>query len=838
MNVSFKTIRRSGDKVYILSEISDYDERLPVVLSASTETGALIPSDTFPYCDINDTYALREVLYDGALANQGMPLPPLHTKNSAGVRFFVISLPWLEVKRWDLVFRAIDASGTVVASCRKSLDALTTSLKALASQKTSPERGEMIEDLDGRFVHDRIHVSFVRAIETQEGYRVSALLEMPYHDETYIEYDFLDSHGNSLAVDYCVVEDSIAQPAEYGSLRRRYMVLSFLVDKENPHLCLCATDTKGTISPGFAMLGARTLEELLSRFHEHATSAFDDPSYHKWFIENHRADVPALLEQVAIRFPYEPLFSIVCLLADDPDHHIYDFVNSVAQQSYGHWELIMVDMLGTKGRVSDLKELLDDDRFYVIDADPSLGLDENFAAGLAAAEGDFMVFTHQVSDVLAPDALFEFVRAINEHPDCDFLYSDVDTCDAQGIHSQPLFRPDFSPEFLRSYNYIRDLVVMRESLYEEISPLTFSMFSAGGYELVLRATEKARRVCHVPRILCHRRYATVEAPDAMLSRMAQETGRKALVAHCQRVGLKAEVLNDDIPGHYRVRHVLVDHPLVTIVVSYEGGDPSVLRTCIRSLYDKITYDNFEVVVVDAGDHTPEDKTCFEDLEESFDTFSVLNWDQPINRSKIANYSARHTKGDFLLFVNSDARVLTDDALEVLLGYFQSPDVGIVGPKQLFVDGTIEHAGIIVGGSRVVTPLFRYLPSTWHGYLDRAKVAQNVSAVTGECMMVRREAYEKAQGFSEELALFYADVDFCLKVRDAGYLTVYTPYVELTHLKSSSRLRIHSKELRMKRRREMAYLQAAWPCDFVEGDAFCNPNLDHDSSYFALKHTKR
>ena len=185
MNVSFKTIRRSGDKVYILSEISDYDERLPVVLSASTETGALIPSDTFPYCDINDTFALRDVLYDGALTNQGMPLPPLHTKNSAGVRFFVISLPWLEVKRWDLVFRAIDASGTVVASCRKSLDMLTTSLKAIASQRTSPEMGEMIEDLDGRFVHDRIHVSFIRAIETGEGYRVSAMLEMPYHEETF-----------------------------------------------------------------------------------------------------------------------------------------------------------------------------------------------------------------------------------------------------------------------------------------------------------------------------------------------------------------------------------------------------------------------------------------------------------------------------------------------------------------------------------------------------------------------------------------------------------------------------------------------------------------------------
>lgn len=834
MNVSFKTIRRSGDKVYILSEISDYDERLPVVLSASTESGALIPSDTFPYCDINDTFALRDVLYDGSLANQGMPLAPLHTKNSAGVRFFVISLPWLEVRRWDLIFRAIDATGSVVDSCRKSLDTLTTSIKAIASQRTSPETGELIEDLDGRFVHDRIHVSFLRAVEIDDSYRVSALLEMPYHEETFVECDFLDSHGSALSLDYMIVEDSIAQPAAYGSLRRRYIVVSFLVDKDNPYLCLCATDTQGTISPGFAMLGSRSLDSLLKRFRDRTTSAFNDSDYNEWFHTVHRADVPALLEQVATRFTYEPTFSIVCLLTDDPDHHIYDFVNSVAQQSYGKWELIMVDMLGTKGRVSDLKELLDDDRFYVIDADPSIGIDDNFASGLAAAEGDFMVFT-QVRDVLAPDALFEFVRTINEYPDCDFLYSDVDTCDAQGVHSQPLFRPDFSPELLRSYNYIRDLVVMRESLYAEISPLSFSMFAACGYELVLRATEKARRVCHVPRVLCYRRLATVESPSAKLSRLEQEVGRKALIDHCQRIGLNAEVLNEDVMGHYRICHILTEHPKVSIIVFYEG-DAKLLVTCIESLYKKIEYQNFEVLVVDAGNHSQEDQEYFKQLENCFETFSLLTWDEPINRSKMANYAITEADGEFFLILNSDACILSDNALDVLLGYFQSPEVAIVGPKQLFVDGTIEHAGIVVGGSRVVTPLFRYLPSTWHGYLDRARVVQNVSAVTGECMMIRRSAYKKVGGFSEELALFYADVDFCLKVRDAGYLTVYTPFVELSHLKSASRLRIHSKELRIKRRREIAYLQGAWPRDFVEGDTFCNPNLDHDSSYFALKHT--
>lgn len=837
MNVSFKTICRLGDKAYVLSEISDCDEYLPVVLSASTESGALIPSDTFPYCDIDDAFALRQVLFDGALANQEPSLFSLHSKNSAGVRFFVIALPWLEVKRWDLVFKAIDSSGNVITSCRKNLDVRSAALKALASHRTNPELGEKIKDLDGRFVHDRIRVSFLRAVEAEDKLRVSALIEMPYHDDASVECDFLDSHGRPLDVDYAVVEDSIAQPAEYGALRRRYMVVSFLVDENNPRLCFCVTDTLGMVAPGFAMLGARTTESLIERFQVRTTAAFDDPEYHRWFSEVHRADVPVLLEQVATRFEYAPLFSIVCLLVDAPDHHIYDFVNSVVQQSYGHWELILVDMVGTQQRVDDLKDLVDDDRLYVIDADPTVGIDANFGIGLEAAEGDFVVFS-RVSDVLAPDALFECARTINEYDDCDFLYTDVDTCDAQGNHSQPLFRPDFSPELLRSFNYIRDLVVVRESLLANIPPLSCSMFEGGGYELVLRATEKARRVCHVPRVLCYRRLATLDLTEAkFLSHISQEIGRKALVGHCQRMGIKAEVLNDATPGHYRIRHVLTSHPRVTIVVSYEDN-PAILRTCIRSLYEKVTYDNFEVVVVDTTQDSDEKQACFADLQSTYEAFSILSWNGPTNRAKMANYAVEHTQGEFLMFIGGDARVLSNDALETLLGYFQSEEVAVVGPKQLFVDDTIEHAGIVVGGSRAVVPLFRYLPADWRGYLDRACVAQNVSAVTGECMMIRRSAYDEVGGFSEELALFYADVDFCLKIRKAGYLTVFTPYVELSHLKSTSRLRIHSKELRIERRREMAFLQAAWPSAFVEGDAFYNPNLDPDSSYFALKHMER
>lgn len=836
MNVSFKAMRRSGDKAYILSEISGYDERLPVVLAASTDSGARIPSDTFPYCDIDDSIALQGVLADGALASHGTAHAAPHTKNSAGVRFFVIALPWLDVRRWNLEFRAIGASGAVISSCKKSLDVRTTLLKAFAGQHTAPSTGALIEDLDGRYIHDRIHVRFLRALDRGDTALVSALVEMPYHEESSIEFDFLDQRGNSVDIEAAIVEDSVTQSADYGALQRRFIVVSFSVERSHPYVCLCATDTAGTVAPGFSMLGARTFGELIERFREKTTSAYDDPAYNEWYLKEHRADVPALLEQVSLTFDEMPLFSIVCVLADTPSHHIHDLFNSIAQQSYGRWELILVDMGSDQEQLSAIKEAFDGERVYVVEGDPSRGLDESFNAGMAAVEGDFTVMM-RVCDTLAPDMLFECVRMINEYPDCDVLYTDVDTVDAAGVHSHPALRPAFSPELLRSYNYLRDLLVARTSLLSELAPLSYGLVGAAGYDLALRMTERARRVCHVPRVLCHRRLATEEGASAILSRFEQEAGRKALVTHCQRVGLSAEVLNAAQPGHYRVRHILSEAPHVTIVVPSTCDNPELLETCIRTLYAKVDYRDFEVVVVDVASDSDEARACLAELDARYESLSVLRWEGEFNRACIANYVARQTTGEYLLFVNDDTRILTDCALEVLLGYFQSPEVGVVGPKQLFVDGTIEHAGIVVGGAGAITPLFRYMASDWRGYLDRAVVAQNVTAVTGDCMMVRRSVFDAVDGFDEEFSLFYADVDFCLKARDAGFLTVFTPYVCLSHFHSASRIHTHSTKRRIAMRREIALLQASWPRVFEVGDAYYNPNLDPDSSYFALRHRR-
>lgn len=826
MNVQFKVMRKSGDKAYILSEITGYDERLPVVLTASTESGVRIPSDSFPFCNDKDPIAVESILADAAFASYSDNPSVPHTKNTAGVRFFVVVLPWMKIRRWILEFNAIDATGEVAEHCIKKLDLESVKWFSRLDSRVNQTQSKLIEQLDGRFIHDRIHISFVRAFEQDGIYMVSALLEMPYHEESVIELDYLDNQGQALSLDSYLIEDSVAHVVDYGFFERRYMMVSFEVEVDHPEVCLCATDTVGSVAPGFAMLGQNSLQELLEDFEEKTTDAYEDKNYHEWFKRSCEPDFPTLLEQVSLRFDHAPLISIVCPLSDTPSHHLYDVVSSMLIQSYGKWELILVTTSPDSGSISDLVSSFDDDRVYVLDASHASSLAEQINAGLLAAEGEFVGIIRSCNK-MAPNALFEYVRVINEQPECDFVYSDSDTFDVEGIHSHPVLRPSFSPELLRSCYYLEGFYLVRSTLLLRAGLLSDEFKGALGYDLALRCTEQARKVCHVPRVLYHKRKGWTLMP------LDEEAGRRALVGHCRRVGLKAEVMKLAYDGCYQVRHVMAECPHVVVVIPTENN-PDVLSSCIKSIYSKIQYHNFEVVVVTVGDVEAQSRRVYDELSDRFETLSFLSWGEEFNRARIANYAASQTEGEFLLYLNDDTKVITQDALQIMLGYFQSENVGVVGPRQLFIDGTIEHAGIVLGGSRAITPLSRYLPTHLKGLFYRLGVAQNVSAVTGDCMMVRRKTFDEVDGFTELFTMFCSDVDFCLKAQEKGYYTVYTPHVDLSHFRSVSRIRNYSKALRVRKKREAALLQYYWPKYFVEGDAFYNSNLDPDSSYFALK----
>lgn len=832
MNVTFKLMRRSGDKAYILSEITDYDKGLPVVLTATTENGLRIPSDVFPFVNEEDLLAMESAVFDTALAVRDGARAGVHAKNSPAVRFFVIVIPWLNVKRWVLDFRAITAEGKTQSFCVNSLEVDTFKWRNRLDIRRGKFQSEALERLSRSFIHDRIQVSFSRAIEEGNQLLVSAHVDLPYHEESSIEFDFLDGYGRPIYPDYYVIEDSVTHGEDYGSFERRHLEVSIALPKSQAEVCVCATDTAGTIAPGFEMIGKKRLRELLDDFAKQTRTAFDDPHYDAWFRANQRADLPTLFEEVSVRFDHEPLISLVCILENAQHHHIHDVMNALRTQSYGKWELILVDISGEDTTASSLIELFSDDRMYLVDVDPALSRTEKINAALYAAEGEYVGYLY-AQDLISPNALFECVRTINEFPTCDLIYCDSDTIDVQLYHSHPVMRPDFSPELLRSFNYFGNFVIFSERLLEKVGLLDPVFEGALSYDLILRASEQARKICHIPRVLCHRRFASEIKEEQLFSVQAQEAGRKALVEHCKRVGLSVEVMNLGVPLRYRIRHVLVEMPKVSIVINSENS-PEQIERCIKSIYQQINYANFEVVVITVGAVDAESKETYARLREQFSTFSTLEWTGDFNHARLANFAAEKLTGDYFFFITDDTRILTHDALQIMLGYFQDSRVGIVGPQKLFVDGTVDHAGLVVGGRHIVTTLSRFTPPTWRGYLDRNIVSHNVSAVAGDCMFISRKVFDEVGGFTEEFSIAYSDVDFCLKAQELGFYAVYTPYVALTHFRSVNRLRNYSQAFLVKRKREAALLQYLWPDYFVKGDGFYSANLDPNSPYYALK----
>lgn len=832
MNVTFKLMRRSGDKAYILSEITDYDEGLPVVLTASTENGSRIPSDVFPFVNQTDLLAMEHALFDTALAVRDDVLAGQHAKNSPAVRFFVVVLPWFNVKRWVLEFRAINAEGKTQSFCVNSLDVDAFRWRSRLDIRRGMFQSEALEQMSKSFVHDRIQISFLRAIEEDKKVLVSAALDMPYHSESSIEFDFLDGCGRPIDLDFDVIEDSVTHGEDFGSLERRHLELSVALPKSSSEICVCATDTVGTIAPGFAMLGQKSLAELLEEFGKQTCTAYSDPHYDQWYQEHQRADLPTLFEQVSVRFEHEPLISVVCVLEDAQHHHIHDVMNALLTQSYGKWELILVNVTGGETPATSLLEVFQDDRMYLVDVDPNLSRTEKINTAIYAAEGEYVgcLSTH---DLIAPNALFECVRTINAFPTCDVIYCDSDTVDVQGYHSHPVLRPDYSPEFLRSFNYFGSFVIYSEQLLEKIGLLDPAFEGALTYDLNLRASEQARKVCHIPRVICHRRFASEVKPDQAHIDRDQETGRKALVAHCKRTGMSGEVLSLDPPFRYRIRHVLLETPKVTIVINSENNADQIQR-CVKNIYQQLNYANFAVVVVDTGSTVEDVERCYAHLAERFATFSTLQWTGEFNHARLANFAVSQIESDFYFFMTDDTRILTPDAIQIMLGYFQDERVGIIGPQKLFLDGTIEHGGLAVGGQHIITPLSRFMLAGWRGYLDRCVVSHNVSAVSGDCLLVSRKVFDQVGGFTEEFSIAYSDVDFCLKALELGFYTVYTPYVTLTHFRSVNRLRNYSQAFLTKRKREAALLQYLWPVYFVKGDGFYSPSFDPNSPYFALR----
>jgi GT2 family glycosyltransferase len=433
---------------------------------------------------------------------------------------------------------------------------------------------------------------------------------------------------------------------------------------------------------------------------------------------------------------------------------------------------------------------------------------------LQAASGEFVALV-EATATLAPLALREVAGAIARDPELDIVYSDEDISDGSGI-TRPSFKPDWSPDLALSRDYVGGLCVFRKELLARAGGVRPGFDAAEEYELLLRLSENARRIGHLPAILYHRASAATESTEDR-----DASARKAVESALVRRRIDAQV-TQMAPGLRRVRYAIDGTPRVSIVIPTRDR-VELLRTCISSIVDRSTYRQFELLVVDNGSSDPEAVGYLRSLPEPH---RVLHHASAFNWSAINNAAARVAKGEYLLFLNNDVEVITTDWLEAMLEHAQRRPVGVVGAKLLYPDDTVQHAGVVIGIGGFADHAFRRSPAAAPGYLGLANVVRNTSAVTGACMMVRRRVFEELSGFDERLRVAFNDIDFCLRARERAYLVVHTPHALLYHHESATRGPLHP-------RAEYQYMRRRWRALIARGDPYYNPNLTLDREDFGL-----
>ena len=532
----------------------------------------------------------------------------------------------------------------------------------------------------------------------------------------------------------------------------------------------------------------------------------------------------------------KPLFSIVVPLYKTPVKYLEQLVKSVRAQTYDNWELCLSD---GSGELSPLANYLDrlaqkDKRIKVVRHETPLRISANTNAAIGIARGEFLVFADH-DDLLTEDALYECAKALERQPDTDLIYSDEDKVSMNGRrYFEPHFKSDYNPDLLCSMNYFCHLVVVRRLLTEQTGLLREEFDGAQDYDFVLRCVEHTDRIVHIPRVLYHWRAhenSTAENPQSKW--YAFEAGLRAIEAHYDRRKLPAQVEFGEYPGLYKTVWKWKEQPLVSILIPNKDHTQD-LDKCIQSIEQKSEYRNYEFIIIENNSEDEETFAYYKKLEAENEKAHVVYWDGGFNFSAINNFGAEHAKGEYLLLLNNDTEIIHPDCLWQLLGYCMREDVGAVGARLYYEDGSIQHAGVVLGFGGIAGHTFIGFPHDANGYFSRIICAQDYSAVTAACMMTKKSVYEQVGGLTEELVVAFNDIDYCMKVRALGKLVVYNPYAQLYHYESKSRGLEDSPEKQERYYREMKYFVTKWKECLDKGDPYYNPNLTLAKADFSLK----
>jgi O-antigen biosynthesis protein len=523
--------------------------------------------------------------------------------------------------------------------------------------------------------------------------------------------------------------------------------------------------------------------------------------------------------------PARPLISVLLPVYRTPETWLRRCIDSVLAQVYENWQLCIVDDASPDPRVMEvLREYAaTDPRIEVCRRATNGHISEASNTALHMARGEFVALLDH-DDELRPHALLEVAEALLARPDVSLVYSDEDKIDAHGRRFDPYFKPDWDPDLLRSQNYVCHLTVLRTSLVRDVGGFRRGFEGSQDHDLVLRCSERlsSTQIHHIARILYHWRAipgSTALSRDA--KDYAAEAGLRAVDDHLRRLGSMAlaEALSH---GHYRVRWPLPNPvPKVSVIVPTRD-QIELLRSCVESVLSRTTYPSFEVVVVDNRSSDPAALAYLESLSRR-NRVRVLRYDHPFNYSALNNWAVSQCDGDIVCLLNNDIEVITPDWLEEMVGHACREEIGAVGAMLYYPDGSIQHAGVILGVHGVAAHAYVGRPRGYPGHGGRARVAQRLSAVTGACMVVRRTVYARAGGLDEGFEVAFNDIDFCLRLRALGYANVWTPLAELYHHESASRGSDAGGEKRERFIREIERMRERWG-EILRCDPAYNPNL--------------
>ncbi|HFK5027494.1 TPA: glycosyltransferase [Escherichia coli] len=585
--------------------------------------------------------------------------------------------------------------------------------------------------------------------------------------------------------------------------------------------------------------GDMSIERLQAFYNETFSVTPSSVGYEEWIETVELPSLPGNKEVslMLASMTHPPVISIVIPVYNPAEIYLRACLDSVLAQSYPHWELCIADDRSPKEHVQRVLREYEakDSRIKVVYRKHNGHISAASNSALEIAKGDFVALLDH-DDVLPEHAMLFMAQAICEQPHTQILYSDEDKINARGERFDPHFKSDWNPDLFFSQNYVSHLGVYRRSLLQQIGGFRLGVEGSQDQDLLLRCLPHvaAEQIVHIPRVLYH--WRTIEGSTALASgekSYTTEAGIKALRDYFSKQQPEVTVEAGLVPNTYRVRYPISEPaPLVSLLIPTRDRR-ALTETAVRSIVDCSTYTHFEILILDNGSVEQETLDFFAQIQQEDSRVRVLRYDHPFNYSAINNFGVRHAKGAIIGLVNNDIEVINPDWLTEMVSHCMRPEIGCVGAKLYYSNDTIQHGGVILGIGGVAGHSHKQYPRHHPGYFSRLLLTQNLSAVTAACLLIRKNIYEEVAGLDEEnLHIAFNDVDFCLKVREAGYRNLWTPYAELYHYESISRGAEDSPEKLARFAREVNFMKSKWG-KHLELDPFYSPNLTKSREDFSI-----